>query len=630
GGYEHPLARLRDGLKHVRATRRVTLSSIGDGAITTNKDGKVTLLNPEASRITGWTEHDALGVDIDSVFRLSLMGTGSSRERRSRGASLTESVVYAKDASIRYVEYTSSPIHGPDGGELGEVIVFREISERVQKDELIKTSMEKYRALFEHMPNGVSVYRAVDGGKDFVFVEFNRAGELIEGIDAQSVVGRRLSEVFPGLAEMGLMEALQRVWLTGNSERLSPAYCESGSHSGWRENWIYRVPSGEVVAVFQDVTERVQAEQRVEYLTIHDALTGLYNRRYLEQVVSRLDAEAVVPVSVVFGDANGLKLANDAFGHEAGDTLLVNIARVLQACSRSDDIVVRMGGDEFVVIMRDVGEEEAAEAVMRMRRAFDEAPPDPVRISLALGASTRSSPSVSLREVLADAEKHAYRQKLAESKSARGSLMKSLLRTLAVKTSETEDHVLRMRELALELGRSLGLPDSTLDDLAVLTLIHDIGMVGIPDSILTKVDAPLSHDEQEALKKHPEIGYRVAQASIELAHVADGILSHHENWDGTGYPQGLKGEEIPLIARIVAIVDAYDSMAAGRSYKAAKSKKEAIDEIRKLAGTRFDPDLAETFARVVIGDEGLRFGTAERKRTSADDRCDDKIGYHTS
>ena len=611
GGYEHPLARLRDGLKHVRATRRITLSSIGDGAITTNRDGKVTLLNPEASRITGWTEHDALGVDIDSVFRLSLMGTGPSGARRSRGTALTESVVYAKDAGIRYVEYTSSPIHGPDGDELGEVIVFREISERVQKDELIKTSMEKYRALFEHMPNGVAVYRAVNGGKDFAFVEFNRAGELIEGIDAPSVVGRRLSEVFPGLAKMGLAEALQRVWLTGQSERLSPAYCENGPHSGWRENWIYRVPSGEVVAVFQDVTERVQAEQRVEYLTIHDALTGLHNRRHLEQVVGRLDAESVAPVSVVFGDANGLKLANDAFGHEAGDRLLVNIARVLQACCRHDDIIVRMGGDEFVVIMPGLGEDEVAEAVVRMRRAFDEAPPDPVRISLALGASTRSAPSVSLRDVIADAEKRAYRQKLAESKSARGSLMKSLLKTLAVKTSETEDHVLRMRELALELGRILGLPESTLDDLAVLTLIHDIGMVGIPDSILTKVDAPLSADEQEALKKHPEIGYRVAQASIELAHVADGILSHHENWDGTGYPQGLKGEEIPLIARIVAIVDAYDSMTAGRSYKAAKSKKQAIHEIRRLAGTRFDPDLAEAFARVVGGGKDFRSGAAE-------------------
>ena len=370
GGYEHPLARLRDGLKHVRATRRVTLSSIGDGAITTNKDGKVTLLNPEASRITGWTEHDALGVDIDSVFRLSLMGTGIRRRSRGRSHRISR---LCEGCQHQIWSITSSPIHGPDGDELGEVIVFREISERVQKDELIKTSMEKYRALFEHMPNGVSVYRAVDGGKDFVFVEFNRAGELIEGIDAPSVVGRRLSEVFPGLAEMGLMEALQRVWLTGQSERLSPAYCENGPHSGWRENWIYRVPSGEVVAVFQDVTERVQAEQRVEYLTIHDALTGLYNRRYLEQVVSRLDAEAVVPVSVVFGDANGLKLANDAFGHEAGDRLLVNIARVLQACSRSDDIVVRMGGDEFVVIMRDVSEDEAA-GLVRMRRAFDEAP----------------------------------------------------------------------------------------------------------------------------------------------------------------------------------------------------------------------------------------------------------------
>jgi diguanylate cyclase (GGDEF)-like protein/PAS domain S-box-containing protein len=608
GGYEHPLARLRSGLKNVRATRRVTLSSIGDGVITANKDGKVTLLNPEASAITGWTEHNALGVDIDSVFRLSLIRAESSGERRSCGASLTEAVIYAKDESIRYVEYTSSPIHGPDGGELGEVIVFREISERVQKDQLIKTSMEKYRALFEHMPNGVAVYRAVDGGKDFVFVEFNAAAQLIEGIDARHIVGRRLGEAFPGLAQMGLMEVLQRVWLTGQSETLPAAYCENGPRSGWRENWVYRVPSGEVVAVFQDVSERVQAEQRVEYLTIHDALTGLYNRRYLEQITSRLDAEEVAPVSVVFGDANGLKLANDAFGHEAGDRLLMNIARVLRACARRDDTVARMGGDEFVVIMPGIGEDEAAEAIVRMRRAFDEAPPDPVRVSLALGASTRETSAVPLHEVLAEAEKHAYRQKLAESKSARGSLMKSLMRTLAVKTSETEDHVLRMRELALDLGRSLGLPDNVLDDLAVLTLLHDIGMVGIPDSILTKIDAPLSAEEQEAMKKHPEVGYRVAQASIELAHIADGILSHHENWDGTGYPQGLRGEEIPLISRIVAIVDAYDSMTAGRRYRAAKSKEEALEEIRRLAGTRFDPDLAEAFARVASdGDSGCSF-----------------------
>lgn len=608
GGYERPLARLRGGLKHVRATRRVTLSSIGDGVITTNRGGKVTLLNPEAAAITGWTEHDALGCDVAHVFRLSLTRADLSRKRLAAGVSLTEAVIYAKDESTRYVEHTSSPIHGPDDGILGEVIVFRDISERVQKDQLIKTSMEKYRALFEHMPNGVAVCRAVDDGEDFVVVEFNAAGESIEGIAAQDLVGRRLRQTLPGLVNMGLVEVLQRVWLTGCAEKLPPAYCENGQRSGWRENWVYRVPSGEVVAVFQDVSERVQAEQRIEYLTIHDALTGLYNRRYLEQIAGELDLEEVAPVSVIFGDANGLKLANDAFGHEAGDRLLVNIAKVLEACAGPNDTVARMGGDEFVVIMPGIGEDEAAEVVLRMRRAFDEAPADPVRLSLALGAATRGTASVPLHEVLAEAEKHTYRQKLAESKSARGSLMKSLMRTLAAKTLETEDHVLRMRELALDFGRNLGLPDNVLDDLAVLTLIHDIGMVGIPDSILTKADAPLSPEEREAVRKHPEIGYRVAQASIELAHIADGILSHHENWDGTGYPQGLRGEEIPLISRIVAIVDAYDSMIADRSYRAAKSKEEALEEIEQLAGTRFDPDLATAFVRVVgDGNSSHRF-----------------------
>jgi HD-GYP domain-containing protein (c-di-GMP phosphodiesterase class II) len=172
------------------------------------------------------------------------------------------------------------------------------------------------------------------------------------------------------------------------------------------------------------------------------------------------------------------------------------------------------------------------------------------------------------------------------------------------KSQETEEHAERIKNLAQMVGKEIGLPQEKLDELALLATLHDIGKVGIDEKILNK-PGKLSKEEWKEMKKHPEIGYRIAMASPELMTVAEYILAHHERWDGKGYPRGLKGEEIPLLARIIAITDAYDAMMSDRPYRKAISKEEALAEIKANAGTQFDPKFAEFFVKLMSEDVDL-------------------------
>jgi HD-GYP domain-containing protein (c-di-GMP phosphodiesterase class II) len=193
-----------------------------------------------------------------------------------------------------------------------------------------------------------------------------------------------------------------------------------------------------------------------------------------------------------------------------------------------------------------------------------------------------------------------YRNKLLESKSFRTSLLASLRQTLFEKSHETEEHTRRLQRLALQIGNALKLPDSTLDELTLLANLHDIGKIAIPEEIIIKPDK-LSLEEWDLIRKHPEIGYRIANSSPEMVPVAEGILSHHEWWNGAGYPRMLFGKEIPLVSRIISVVDAYDVMIYGRPYKRALSQQEAFEEIRRCAGSQFDPLISQILLKILSG-----------------------------
>lgn len=353
-----------------------------------------------------------------------------------------------------------------------------------------------------------------------------------------------------------------------------------------------------IVFAINDITQVMEAEEEIRYLSYHDKLTGLYNRAFFEEELKRLDTGRQLPLSLILGDANGLKLVNDAFGHEAGDKLLKRVAQMLREVCRQEDIIARIGGDEFAVILPSVGEDELTEIVARMKERCRKEAADPIQVSIALGAATKEYEDQDIKAVFKLAEDRMYQNKLFESKSTRSSILASLKQSLEERSHETEEHGQRMKLMALKLGRSMGLNENQLIQLDLLALLHDIGKIAIPHSILEK-EGTLTEDEWKIMKTHSEIGYRIAGASQDLASIAEGILYHHEHWDGSGYPQGLRGEEIPLLARIISIIDAYDSMTHERPFAKSISKEEALAELRKESGKQFDPIIVEAFIQML-------------------------------
>lgn len=349
-----------------------------------------------------------------------------------------------------------------------------------------------------------------------------------------------------------------------------------------------------VVLVFRDVTEEKKQHEEIMHLSYHDKLTGLYNRAFFEKELHRLENEAKFPISIIVGDVNGLKITNDVFGHVKGDLLLKTISKILKKSCRKNDIIARWGGDEFSVILPNTGYQTALDICNLIKATCYQYKTTPMQPSIALGLDTKEEVSQSLLTTIKKAEDRMYRNKLLESKSKQGGTVSSLKRTLFEKSYETEEHALRLVDLSQKIGKALGLHENELDDLKLLASLHDIGKVAISDFILTK-PGKLTEEEWEEMKRHSEIGFRIAQSAIELSHISEYILCHHERWDGTGYPQGRSGETIPLLSRIIAIVDSFDVMTHIRSYKDKMNKDEALNEIKKCSGTQFDPVLAELF-----------------------------------
>lgn len=352
-----------------------------------------------------------------------------------------------------------------------------------------------------------------------------------------------------------------------------------------------------ILLMITDITERQKAEQEIHYLSFHDKLTGLYNRSYIDIVLADMEHEGNLPVSLIMGDVNGLKIANDVFGHQEGDRLLQNIAVIFRKCLRGYDLIARWGGDEFLVILPRTDEKMTAQICKRIQDFCAESPADPIKLSISLGMATRSSMKSSLANTFQKAEDQMYSNKQKDHKQVRRDIIIAMEKELKDQHLDREDGIERMKILAISLAGKMGLTERQRDELTMLVQMHDIGNVSIPAEILQKPGS-LGSGEREIIKKHSEIACRMAQA-ISENRLAEQILAHHEHWDGNGYPRGLKGHDIPMASRIMAIIDAYDVMTNGAIYKAAISPREALEELQRCSGTQFDPEFVNVFVALI-------------------------------
>jgi len=349
--------------------------------------------------------------------------------------------------------------------------------------------------------------------------------------------------------------------------------------------------------VLIDISERVKKEEEIQYISYHDPLTGLYNRRFYEQELVRLDTARNYPLTILMGDVNGLKLINDSFGHLHGDKILIEAAQVIKKCCRADEIIARLGGDEFVVILPNTQMLEVNIIIERIKKMIEDLNKKGSLISISFGTSSKTRQGESMESVFKSAEDQMYTNKLFEHTSSKSNMINLIMNTLYEKNPREIEHSRRVSDLCYRIGQEMNLNTIENDQVRLAGLMHDIGKVGIDESILNS-NTSLTNQEFELLKKHSEMGYRILVSVSEFSQVGLIVLCHHERWDGTGYPRKLKNKEIPLLARIVSLADSFDAMTNERTYKKVLSHAEAMIEVEKCSGAQFDPAVVAVFKRM--------------------------------
>lgn len=355
----------------------------------------------------------------------------------------------------------------------------------------------------------------------------------------------------------------------------------------------------EIIGVSRNIEDRKKSQDEVLYLSYHDQLTGLYNRRFYEEEIKRLNQKENLPLTIVMADVNGLKLINDSFGHAKGDELIQKVTEVILKGCRKKDMVARLGGDEFIIILPNTEVIEANKIIKQMKHFAAMEKVGSIDVSISFGYETKYYNHELLEDIYKKAEDHMYKKKLFESPSMRGKTINTIIRTLHEKNRVEEQHAHRVSHLCESIAIALELNDDKVEEIKTVGLLHDIGKIAIDENVLNK-PGTFTEEERREIERHSEIGYRILSTDNSMSEMAEYVLHHHEKWDGTGYPKGLKGEEIPLESRIITLADAFDVMTSERTYRTIISEEAAMDEIQKKSGTKFDPELVNIFIEKVM------------------------------
>jgi len=470
---------------------------------------------------------------------------------------------------------------------------------RQRAEKALEESEKKYREILATMEEG---YYEIDLAGNFTF--FNDSMCKLVGYSPDQLMGKNYRILYNDSRR--LFEPYNQVYRTGISDKAAniPIKTGDGRDIFAEVSITLRYDDQEkpigFCGIVRDITERKIYEDKLKYLSLHDQLTGLYNRTYFDDEIGRLDNSRSHPITIIVCDLDGLKLINDTLGHDSGDHLLVACCNVLKQCLRASDILARVGGDEFVAILPQTDRKSGQAVVSRIMKQVDKYNEENsfLPISISTGIATLENSAFSLWETYKEADDLMYRDKLQKGAGAKSQIIKSLVAALGERDFSSEGHLKRLDALCRKVGEKIKLPPKQLSNLTLLARVHDLGQVGIPDQILFK-EGPLNEEEWKIMRTHTEKGHRIASASTDLYGIADLILHHHERWDGTGYPSGLEGDSIPLECRILAIIDAYDAMISPRPYSRALKKEEAIEELRRNSGKQFDPYLVGVFLSVI-------------------------------
>ena len=340
--------------------------------------------------------------------------------------------------------------------------------------------------------------------------------------------------------------------------------------------------------------------EELEYLNCHDPLTGLKNRRCFENSLQEIDTEEHLPLSVIFADINGLKMTNDIFGHAAGDQLIKKTAEILKESCKENDIIGRVGGDEFIILLPNTSGEGITEIIEKINSSLRQANVAAIKCSISMGFDTKTTQAQSMEEIMANAENKMYKDKVLNRKAINADIIGNIMTTLRGRNKKEKLHSEKVSFLSGKIGEALGFSATKIKRVTEAGYLHDIGKIVLDEKILNGHN--LSEAEIEIKRQHPIVGYRILNLFDDTLDLAEAVYSHHENWDGTGYPKGLRGNEIPVMARIIAVAEAYDEMTNEYGNLRFDSAT-ALQRIKEMAGNRLDPEITEAFISIIAESE---------------------------
>jgi diguanylate cyclase (GGDEF)-like protein/PAS domain S-box-containing protein len=586
--------------------REAVTENLYDGVLVLNRDNMIVDLNRAACRLLSIGNED-IGKPADTVLA-GYSGILGLIHRRNKGRrSLKQLQIGEKGL---FLELRATRLLDNRNNDIGMVMILRDITDARVAEKKLEESQNLLLNIIDFLPDATF---AIDtGGRVIVW---NRAMEDLTGMAKDKIMGKDNHEY--SLPFYGERRPMIADHVIGDPEGIESQYnvvekkgnklvaeLELEKDGRTEHLWLAASPlldsNDRVIGAIEsirNITDLKNIEKQLRNISFHDSLTGLYNRAYFEEELERLNRSRMLPLSIIMADLNGLKLVNDAFGHDMGDRLLKKAASIIKKSCRSEDIVARWGGDEFSIVLHSTDEKETEEIIARIQSACGRARFS-IPVSISLGYATKKKSRTMIKTIIKKAEDSMYRSKLISSQRVQNEIVASLTRSLFEKNIETEDSSQRVVRIAKRMGESLDLPENRMEELILHAKLHDIGKVAVREKLLKK-KGPLDKEEWEEVKKHTEIGYRIANTSTLLSPIAEYILCQHEWWDGSGYPRNLKGDEIPLISRIVAVVDSYEAMIGNRPYRKALSREKAVDELLKFSGTQFDPELVKVFITVL-------------------------------
>jgi diguanylate cyclase (GGDEF)-like protein/PAS domain S-box-containing protein len=524
--------------------------------------------------------------DIFYLFNKELVNSGEPQDCELR--------LIKKDGTIVWIHLFAMVGQDINGQKIFRIVI-NNIEDRKRIEKALKESEEKFRSLYSNMSQGIAYCKVSTDQTgtpvDFVILDINQSFTALLSIERDMLIGKQISEIIPILD--GLFEAYMMVVQTGESFNHEIGLAKIGKSF---QIFAFRPKFQYIALLMSDITDRLTRDKEIEYVSYHDMLTGLYNRRFLEEEIKRMDTARNLPITIIMGDMNRLKLVNDIFGHKKGDEFICKTADAIKASCRPEDLVARWGGDEFMILLPKTSAEDALKIIDRILAACEGQMVNEIPLSIAFGIAAKITENESIEDILRDAENAMYKSKSKESIRNRKEIIDSLVKILFQKSPFEEKHAHRVSALCHKTAVALGYDPEKVNMITLAGLMHDIGKVAVSVQILEN-PSNLNDEEWLEVKKHSEIGHKVVGSAQEMAEIGAAILAHHERLDGNGYPFGSKLQDIPVAARIICIADSFDTMTNPSTYHKRMTIQEAVEEIRKNEKAQFDPEIAEIFIK---------------------------------